>query len=540
MSMKQLISFKRLDLVSILLFGLAMLFGADAAMAMAVTDDTADAAGATVDEAGLKTDLSGTAASGTQIREGDLAEPEIDEYISKFRPYKFSLDTDMRKKAKQVKVKGYEVDHYASGSSPLNGTIYGTVAKAATIELRVGFEISKDNLKMLAPYSTICLPDVMGYDEAGTTEEGALMLEVLDRDASKAVLGAINGPIESGEMVVPKIDAGAEFMVCANACSESQMQVSPENYQPRPKTVYLQKKIVNMVMTDHFKEIVKKVPFYEQDLKDDALYNFRRKSSRTLWVGKQRRVKRMISDTMGEEFVYTSEGILRQVTNMFAMDEDLSFSDLVAISKMQFTDYSTSNEAEVYCGKDFMEKLLNIDFTKHKDISFTAHQEIGVDIRSFNSTWGKLNFKHEQALDDLGYSAAAVVLDMKSATRYIKEDDKTQMVDMKKGAGETREATREIHTQIDCLALHGHNSILVGPTELLFKFKDPKKATILVTSSSLASSALGAKLKDGVVVYLTADYTDSNNAANNFPKGSLVQYSALTKTWTEYSGEIYA
>lgn len=528
--MKHLNFLKRLDLMSVLFFGLAMLFGADAAMAMAVTDDTADAAGATVDEAGIKSDLSGTAASATQIREGDLADPEIDEYISKFRPYKFALDTDLRKKAKQQKVKGYEVEHYASGSTPLNGTIYGTVASAETVTLRVGTEISKDDLKMLAPYTTLCLPNVMGYDEAGTMEEGALMLEVLERNANAAVLGAINGPISGGNMKVPEIPAGTEFMVCANACSESQMQVAPENYQPRPKTVYLQKKIVNMVMTDHFKEIVKKVPFYEQDLKDDALYNFRRKSSRTLWVGKQRKVKRMINDTMGEEFVYYSEGILRQITNMFAMDDTLSFSDLVAICKMQFTDYSVSNEAEVYCGKDFMEKLLNIDFTKHKDISFTAHQDIGVDIRSFNSTWGKLNFKHEQALDDLGYSGAAVVIDMKSATRYVKEDDKTQMVDMKKGAGETREATREMHTQIDCLALHGHNSILVGPSELLFKFKSPDKVTILVTSANLE---LGDKLVDGVVVYLT-------EASGDFAKGSLVQYSALTKTWTEYTGEIYA
>lgn len=526
--MKHLNFLKRLDLLSVLFFGLAMLFGADAAMAMAVTDDTADAAGATKDEAGINTDLSGTAASATQIREGDLADPEIDEYISKFRPYKFALDTDLRKKAKQHKVKGYEVEHYASGSTPLNGTIYAQVTKAASVTLTVGTHISKDDLKMLAPYSTLCLPNVMGYDEAGTLEEGALMLEVLERTANTVVLGPINGPIEGGEMKVPVIPASTEFMVCANACSESQMQVSPENYQPRPKTVYLQKKIVNMVMTDHFKEIVKKVPFYEQDLKDDALYNFRRKSSRTLWVGKQRKVKRLISDTMGEEFVYTSEGILRQITNMFAMQDTLSFSDLVAICKMQFTDYSVSNEAEVYCGKDFMEKLLNIDFTKHKDISFTAHQDIGIDIRSFNSTWGRLNFKHEQALDDLGYSNAAVVLDMKSATRYIKEEDKTQMVDMKKGAGETREATREIHTQIDCLALHGHNSILVGPTELLFKFKDPSKATILTTAAELPSAPA-----DGQVVYLTA-----NNGG--FAKGSLVQYSALTKTWTEYTGEIYA
>lgn len=522
--------FKRLDLMSVLFFGLAMLFGADAAMAMAVGADTVEGiTERTNDEAGIDSVLTGTAASATQLREGDLAEPEVDEYISKFRPYKFALDTDLRKKAKQQKVKGYEVEHYAAGSTPLNGTIYKTVnGETTTVTLSVSDgTITKDELKMLAPYSTICLPAIVGHNE-NSEDDGALMLEVLERTANSVTLGPINGLHNGEEFLVPAIPANSEFMVCANACSESQMQVAPENYQPRPRLVYLQKKIVNMVMTDHFKEIVKKVPFYEQDLKDDALYNFRRKSSRTLWVGKQRKVKRMVSDTMGEEYVYTSEGILRQITNMFAMNGELSFHDLVAISKMQFTDFSVSNEAEVYCGKDFMEKLLNIDFTKHKDISFTAHQDIGIDIRSFNTTWGRLNFKHEQALDDLGYSNAAVVLDMKSATRYIKEEDKAQTVDMKKGAGETREATREIHTQIDCLALHGHNSILVGPAELLFKFKDASKATILTTAAELPSNPT-----DGQVVYLTADN-------GGFAKGSLVQYSSLAKAWTEYTGEIYA
>ena len=95
----------RRSFISLLLLGLAVLFGADVAMAMAEVDET----GATGDDKGLKTDLTGTAASGTQVREGDLADPELDTFIAKFRPYMFPLDTDVRREAKQVSVKGYEV-----------------------------------------------------------------------------------------------------------------------------------------------------------------------------------------------------------------------------------------------------------------------------------------------------------------------------------------------------------------------------------------------------------------------------------------------
>ena len=546
--MKVIKIMKSMGFISCLLFALSIVFGADAAMAAAsvtATDPksstesagpvlTNAGTGAIPDSKGMETDLTGTVASATQLREGGLADPEIDEYISKFRPYMFAADTDMRKMAKQRKVTGYEVEHYSSAASNLNGVFKSEISDTDKTNSVVvsSSKISEDGIDILAPYSTISVPGVYGYDTDGTTLKGNLILFVSERTNNSVTIEAINGPKEGGTMYIPNIPANTKYAVCANACSESQMLVSPENYQPKPKIVYLQKKIVNIVLTDHFKEVVKKIPFYEQDVKDDALYNFRRKSARTLWIGVQSRIKRRVSDEMGGEFIYTSEGILNQISNYYAINDELTFADLIALCKMQFTDYSVNNTAEVYCGKNFIEKLLNIDFTKHKDITFTANQTIGIDIHSFKTTFGTLDFKHEQTLDDLGYEDAAAVVDILSATRYIKDEDKRQTVDMKKGAGDNREATRDIHTQIDCLALHGYNSILVGPSKILFSIKSPDSVTVVTSSTTLNPETL-TNITDGMIVYLT-----ENDAYSGMESGKLYQYNAQTESWSEYSGII--
>lgn len=528
--MRKLFSFlksNKISFVSLILLVFALAFGASFDVAMA-----ADTTGAVADDKGINTDLTGEVASAGQIREGDLAEPEVDQFIAKFRPFMFPLDTDIRKEARQSNVTGYEIEHYASGSAILECETNADLAKTATNTATL--PIASTNYRMFPKYSTISVPDVAGYDETGANVSGSLMLFVSASSDSGVTVEAINPVIESGTAKIPAIASGSKLIVCANACSESQMHVAPENYQPRPKTVYLQKKITNIVLTDHWMEIAKKVPFVKQDVKDNALYNHRRKCARTAWIGKKYRVKKQVSDTMGEEYIYFSEGVVRQIQSMYAYLDKITYEDLIAISKMQFTDYSVNNEASVYCGKNFMEKLLNIDFTKHKDVTFTANTVLGIDIKAFKTTFGTLNFKWDPTLDDVGYSEFAFVVDIKNAVRYVKVDNKEQHVDMKKGAGENREATRDIYQQIDCIALKGFNSVMVGPSHLIIPMSDKVVDASWATSvSELPVAEEGETLPDGMRIYLTA-------AIGSWPAGSILVYDLENTVWKEFSGIITA
>jgi hypothetical protein len=350
---------------------------------------------------------------------------------------------------------------------------------------------------------------------------------VVGKDKTKVTIESLNG-IKSGEdMQVPAIVAGTPFSILSNALAESQMHCDPENYQPRPVDVYLQKHACNIVITDYWKEVNKKYPFVEADIREDALYKFRKKRERNLWVGVQTRIKRAQSANMGDEYVYTSKGVLNQINKKYAFGEKLEFSDLIRLTKMQFTDYAASNEAEAYCGKNFMEKLLNIDFTKHKDVTFEAKTVMGIDISAFKTTFGTLNFKYTPSLDDIGYEDYCVILDMNKAVHY-KKAKKNYNIDMKEGAGENREAKRDIHIEIDALALKGYNSILVGPANGLYS----KAPNATVTFVQIADGVLPASPVVGNVYYVTT------KDAGEFPIGSVIEYK--DGAWAEYEGDFEA
>lgn len=514
--------FKKEGLLSLVLILLATFFGTGNMMAMALGTE------AGVDESGMKTDLSGDAANAGQLQDADLADREIDSYIAKFRPVQFPMLSDIMSEAKQYPVSSYEIEHFASGAARLEiktTDVYnGDSLKTASAVISVNPTEAK---RILPVFATVCVSGVPGYDEDGN-EDGELVLFVTDKTKAGVVtVEALNGKLdESKEMYVPTIPSGSTLVVMANACSESQMEVEPENYQPRSSKVYLQKKICNVVFTDEWRERAKVLPFIEQDVKDDALYNFKRKSARTAWNGTQTKRKHNTGDTMGEEYVYTSRGALRQVKNFYGISDELAFSDMIGISKMQFTTFSANNEANAYCGKNFLEKLMNIDYTKHKDVEFKSSTVLGVDIRAFKTTFGTLNFKYDPTLDDIHMEDFCVVLDIKNAVRYVKRNGQTRQIDMSQSGSNAREAKRDVYSVIDAIALKGYNSILVGPTEKLYTMAKDKSS---VNASTLAS--LPVDPVNGQVVYLTA-----NNGG--FASGDLVQYDADLGKWVEYSGKV--
>lgn len=537
MELLNFFSKNKVSVLSALLMVLACAFGADASMAMADAA-TEEAAAKTnlgdaliADDKGINTQLPGTVASGTQLNEGELTDPDMDMMIAEFYSYKFTLETDLRRKAQQKEVSSYEVRHYRHGSSVLDFAIKTgatTTTAAASVDLTLTGYFTKDAFASLAENQLLYFPTLPAYAEDGTTSVGnGAILYIVGKDKTKITVESLNGAISSGEMQVPAIAAGTPFSILSNALAESQMHCDPENYQPRPVDVYLQKHACNIVITDYWKEINKKYPFVEADIREDALYKFRKKRERNLWVGQQTRIKRAQSANMGDEYVYTSRGVLNQINKKYAYGEKLEFSDLIRLTKMQFTDYAASNEAEAYCGKNFMEKLLNIDYTQHKDISFEAKTVMGIDISAFKTTFGTLNFKYTPSLDDIGYEDYCVVLDMSKAVHY-KKAKKNYNIDMKEGAGENREAKRDIHIEIDALALKGYNSILVGPADGLYN----KAPNATITFTSIANGTLPQTPVAGTVYYVTT------SAAGNWPVGSVIEY--VDGAWHEYEGDFEA
>lgn len=485
--------------------------------------------------------LDGTQASSTQARQGGLEEEEWDTEVTKFQPFRNPLLALARQVTRKVNISNWTVSHGRVGGETLDGRTKVKITAETDGSIKLTTTNFRGSLKPFYKCSTLLVPSVAGYSKSSTStnlvKEGGLMLYVVENTGTAVTCRAVNG-IPTDDVIQDDLDSKkcpeipADTYICAasTAMSESQLLLTPENYQPRKEVFYVQKKGFNIVFTDDYEKTKKKQPLKVADLKADSVYKYNMRANRTYWAGVQGKFQVRNQDGSMED-VFTTKGILWQLTNSYEYEKGkLTLADLVAISKLQFTTFSQTDSAYVFCGKDAMEELLNLQMTgTTRIINFEDVKDMELDFKRFKSTYGTLNFIWDQGLDSLGYKDAMVVVDLKGATRYVKMGQKDQTNDMSKGAGEIREAKRYIRTEADGIALRGYNSIIVLPTGRASGLPESQMRSKVISSPVLPAKEATT---DKMIVALTADYKDT------YKKGHAYQatVSSGTVTWNEYTG----
>jgi hypothetical protein len=378
-----------------------------------------------------------------------------------------------------------------------------------------------------------------GFKPGSQTEHNGefLTLEVMERDKTGITLQSINGPAatagETGDeydyQTVPAIPAGTYILGTWNAMSESQLLVTPDNFQPREREVYLQKHGWNVVFTEEFEVAKKKYPVKVANLLEDASIKDDMRVERGYWFGAKAKRKRMNEDGSVED-VFSSEGIMTQIPNHYAIGNEYTPADLIAISKLQFTDFATSNRAFVFAGKNAIERLENINWGPNHQVTVDIKSEYDLTFKRFKDTFGELNFIWDQTLDFMGMSDYMFVLDMDNAVHYIKESTRSRTNDMSKGAGDIRLAKTHWEYDTDAVALKGYNSIMVGPEGGIFNLMGQGVINYIVSAAVLPENA-AANAK----IALTADYTvGEGDEAVTYEKGKV--YIKTADGWEEYTG----
>lgn len=489
-------------------------------------------------------DLTGTQMSSSQqTKEGNI-DDEWDRNITQFQPWRNPMLSIARKVARKQNISNWSVKHGKVGGDTLDGWTTANISAGAVITLKSSGNGANfnGNLKPFYKHSTIMVPMVPGYKRGSASEiEGGLMLYVIDsngRDEVKCM--AVNGPAVTpgtvtdnlDDMTCPAIPSGTYMCAGATACSESQLLVSPENFQPREEEFYVQKKLLNIVFTEDFAKVKKRIPWKVSDVKADAIYKYNMRAERTYWYGTQSRFWTTHKDG-SEELVYTTKGVLWQLTNTYAITKgQITKGDLIAISKLQHTTFSQSDHSYAFCGKNFMEWLLKVDLKDDNIINIRDYNsaELNLDFKRLKTTFGTTDFTYDQGLDMLGLEDACVVLDLEGATRYVKTAEKERTNDMSKGAGEIRDAKRIIHEEADGIALRGYNSIFIAPTSTAFALPDSQIRSAVVSSATLPENPAA-----GMIVALTADVTvGSGQNEQTYEAGTVLEYS--NGAWALYTG----
>lgn len=477
-------------------------------------------------------DLTGSQASSTQLREGGLLDKEWDSEIVKFYPFKTPILSIVRQMAKTVNIKNWSVSHQRVGGETLDGQVTQKIVAGDTVEIN-----STNFSGSIRPFykgTTVIVSGVPGYKEGSKTKtEGTLMLYVIEANGKKAVMQAVNGiPKNEGDtrenldnMTCPEIPVGTTLLAASSAASESQLTITPENFQPREKSVYVQKKLLNIVFTDDYEKVKKEQPITVADLKTDAIIKYNLRAERTYLMGIKSRFKAETGDGQIED-VYTSEGIINQLTNTYAIGDEYTLSDLIAISKLQFTEFSENDRCFAFCGKNAIERLENIKLEGSHQNDFINHNEFDLSFKRFKDTFGSLDFIWAQTLDLMGMSDFMVIFDPKASRRYVKIGKREQTNDMSKGGGEVRDAKRWIHQEADSVALRGYNSILVGPASKINKIATESLGAIISAAELPATPAKGMK------VALTKDYV---NGETTYEAGTVYYYDG--SAWSVYAGQ---
>lgn len=477
-------------------------------------------------------DLTGSQASSTQLREGGLLDKEWDSEIVKFYPFKTPILSIVRRMAKTVNIKNWSVSHQRVGGETLDGQVTQKIVAGDTVEIN-----STNFSGSIRPFykgTTVIVSGVPGYKEGSKTKtEGTLMLYVIEANGKKAVMQAVNGiPKNEGDtrenldnMTCPEIPVGTTLLAASSASSESQLTITPENFQPREKSVYVQKKLLNIVFTDDYEKVKKEQPITVADLKTDAIIKYNLRAERTYLMGIKSRFKAETGDGQIED-VYTSEGIINQLTNTYAIGDEYTLSDLIAISKLQFTEFSENDRCFAFCGKNAIERLENIKLEGSHQNDFINHNEFDLSFKRFKDTFGSLDFIWAQTLDLMGMSDFMVIFDPKASRRYVKIGKREQTNDMSKGGGEVRDAKRWIHQEADSVALRGYNSILVGPASKINKIATESLGAIISAAKLPATPAKGMK------VALTKDYV---NGETTYEAGTVYYYDG--SAWSVYAGQ---
>lgn len=570
---------KKLKLLSFLLTMLALAFGADLSMAaVAAGDNEPIERTADPDTKDLNTDLTGSPGTEKQVKDSDINSDEIDDGVISFQAFHYTLSTYIERVAKQKQVTDYQVKHPVMATPIMDCANRKAITASSQTEITLSIGASSTNVtaaesRMFGKSQTFIVKGVPGYKYDGTNnvEDGELMMKVVGRASDGILCIPINGYWSgSAHVIHDDIPLGAKFQMMATAGHTAQLVVSPKNQMPVFVNATLQKKIMNTMLEKEWAKKKKEIPWFVDDVADNAVMTFRQENERTKLLG----VSGMLvehDEKLGEVNCYYEEGVMNQLLMKYVTTDVLTYKDLIAITKMQFGKWSASNEAYLFASYGLVEQMLNLDFTKVAQTNVLATTDKwGIDITEFKTTFGKLKIVLCPILDEMGFENCGMVIDMGNAVHYWKKPNVAEKSneDLSKGGDEPIEANRDRYIKIDCCCLRGYNSILIGPADKImgvetqydnrsdiYKF-NKKVSSTYYTLAKLSSDGDGtaatspemwvgsgatgapATWADGLLVYLETD--DDNTGGTGLTAGTIAKWNATSSQWEKYSGAITA
>jgi hypothetical protein len=501
---------------------------------------TPGTAGVQTQVGGAATTVSNVAGATGGIGPGNLVQSDLDNELFKFK----SDDTPLMQlmlHAKKVKVTSPEVDHYMI-DEPRSSVTTSTAVTAGASQQFI-LPLPANDAAIPRPYGTLLVDGVDGYAEDGQTKTPGrpIMLFVTGHDPATGnpIVRAVNGPKQTAAdefCKTPAIPAGTTCIILANALYETQKEVDPDLIVPQPTTVYLQKRGMNQIVSDYYEAQKKRIPFGKAVIAEAAITNFKVRGNRTLYAGRKSKFS-VQTPKAGVQTVYTTEGVRYQVKKELQHLGKWTVEEVIALAKMVFTGEDVPKSVICLAGKNFLENIQCIDYSKHPEIQITTKTNpVGWVVTNFHTVFGDLEFKHDPTLDRLKWSNSAFIVAPDRLVHYQYSAEHTSRDRM-----EGEEATRESMLVWDALALKGSCHVWInGEATTADGNLNPDAVHFHLYEGGANAPTNPA---DGCVFYML---NDCPGISTDAVKGTLWKATktgegaSATTTWSEYIGDIMA
>ncbi|MCH5242962.1 MAG: hypothetical protein J1F67_11205 [Muribaculaceae bacterium] len=481
--------------------------------------------------AGQPATVSGSADATGGINAGNFIDTAVDDRLFRFNNEDTPL-MNLMLKAKRVNVNSPELDHYmideAKSVVVTNGVTGGGNRAACLLPL------SESDANALRPYTTLLVKGVNGFDPSGQNETPGkdLMLFVTGQDGSTGfpVVRAVNGRKTSPEDeygIVPSIPSGTKIIILANSLYETQKEVDPDLILPQPTRIYLQKRGMNQVVSDYFESQKKRMPFSQAVIAEQAIANFKVRGNRTLWAGRAGKFKMQVPK-MGMQYVYTTEGLRWQFHRELEEPGNWTVDKIIGMAKMFFTGEDVPKSAILLAGKNLLEAIQKIDYSKHPEIHITTKvNTVGWTVTNFHTVFGDIEIKREPTLDRLGWSNSGALIGENRLVHYVYSEEHS-FADRVEG----EEATRKGLLIWDAVALKGTCHLWING-----EGRQSESGANIIKMWEQSTAPAEEDIKDGMTLYLTVDCPGINPAAK---AGQLWRANGggSSATWSQLQGEV--
>lgn len=482
--------------------------------------------------AGQPATVSAAASATGGINAGSFIDTAVDDELFRFN----SEDTPLMNlmlRSKRVNVNSPEVDHYMIDEA--KSIVYTTQSLGGKGMSQATLYLSQSDANAIRPHTTLLVKDVDGYDVNGVniTPGRDLLLFVTGQDTVSGcpVVRAVNGPKNSPEdefCIVPKIPANAKIVILANSLYETQKEVDPDLILPQPTRIYLQKRGMNQVVSDYFESQRKRLPFSQAVIAEQAIANFKVRGNRTLWASRAGKMKINVPK-MGMQYIYFTEGLRWQFRRELEEPGVWTVDKIIGMAKMFFTGEDVPKSALLLAGKNLLESIQKIDFSKHPEIQITTKvNPVGWTVTNFHTVFGDIEIKREPTLDRLGWSNSGALIGENRLVHYVYSEEHS-FADRVEG----EEATRKGLLIWDALALKGTCHIWING-----EGRDAETGSNIIKMWDSAESPAEEDIKDGMILYLTCDCPGIDKGAKS---GQLWKCTGDggDATWSRMQGECF-